>query len=87
MWHVAQRPEQLCTIARVATAYGISEAHLMKITHQLGLAGFIETVRGRGGGMRLARAPSGNQSGRGRAQLNRTSIWWNASPPAATPAR
>jgi len=58
LMYVAQRPEQLCTIAEVATAYGISEAHLMKITHQLGLAGFIETVRGKGGGMRLARAPA-----------------------------
>lgn len=57
LMYVAQRPEQLCTIAEVAAAYGISEAHLMKITHQLGLAGFIETVRGKGGGMRLARAP------------------------------
>ena len=57
LMYVAQRPEQLCTIAEVATAYGISEAHLMKITHQLGLAGFIETVRGKGGGIRLARAP------------------------------
>ena len=55
--YVAQRPEQLCTIAEVAAAYGISEAHLMKITHQLYFAGFIETVRGKGGGMRLARAP------------------------------
>ncbi len=57
LMYVAQRPGQLCTIAEVANAYGISEAHLMKITHQLGLAGHLETVRGKGGGMRLARPP------------------------------
>jgi Rrf2 family transcriptional regulator, nitric oxide-sensitive transcriptional repressor len=57
LMYVAHRPERLCTIAEVAEAYGISEAHLMKITHQLGQAGFIETVRGKGGGMRLAALP------------------------------
>lgn len=55
LMHVAQQPDRLCTIAEIAQVYGVSEAHLMKITHQLGMAGFIETVRGRGGGMRLAR--------------------------------
>jgi Rrf2 family nitric oxide-sensitive transcriptional repressor len=58
LMHVGQHRERLCTIAEVAQVYGISEAHLMKITHQLGLAGWIETVRGKGGGMRLAREPA-----------------------------
>ena len=56
LMYVAQHPERLCTIAEVARAYDISEAHLMKITHQLGLCGWLETVRGKGGGMRLAAA-------------------------------
>ena len=58
LMYVGQRPERLCTISEVAGAYGISEAHLMKVTHQLGLAGWLETVRGKGGGMRLAAAPA-----------------------------
>jgi len=55
--YVAQRPERLCTIAEIAQAYAISETHLMKVTHQLGLRGWIVTVRGKGGGMRLAQRP------------------------------
>ena len=58
LMYLAQQPERLCTIAEIATAHNISEAHLMKITHQLALAGWIETVRGKGGGMRLALAPA-----------------------------
>ena len=57
LMYLAQRPERLCTIAEVASSYQVSEAHMMKVTHQLGLAGWIETVRGKGGGMRLAHAP------------------------------
>ncbi|MEP7312915.1 MAG: Rrf2 family transcriptional regulator [Pseudomonadota bacterium] len=55
--YVAGHPDRLCTIAEVAAAYDISQAHLMKITHQLGLEGWVETVRGKGGGIRLARRP------------------------------
>lgn len=57
LMYVAQRPERLCTISEVAHAYQISETHLMKITHQLSLAGWLHTVRGKGGGMRIAAAP------------------------------
>jgi len=55
--YLAVHQKELATIEEIANAYGISRAHLMKIVHQLGLAGYLETVRGRGGGLRLARAP------------------------------
>ena len=58
LMYVGQHPGRLCTISEVAGVYGISEAHLMKITHQLASAGWLETVRGKGGGMRLAAAPA-----------------------------
>ena len=58
LMYVAQHPDRLCTIAEVASAHAISETHLMKITQVLGQRGWLETVRGKGGGIRLARAPA-----------------------------
>jgi len=57
LMYLAIRTEYLATIEEISLAYGISRAHLMKVVHQLGRAGFLETVRGRGGGIQLARAP------------------------------
>lgn len=50
-------PERLMTIGEIAQEYRISQAHLKKVVHQLGLRGYIETVRGRTGGIRLGRSP------------------------------
>lgn len=55
LMYLAVKGDGLATIAEVADAYGISKAHLTKVAHQLGLAGYVGTVRGRGGGLRLAR--------------------------------
>lgn len=57
LMYVGRHPERLCTIAEIARAYEISEPHLMKITHRLAQRGWIETVRGKNGGMRLAHPP------------------------------
>ena len=56
--YLAVHEDRLSTIAEMASVYKISKNHLMKIVHQLGQEGFIETVRGRGGGLRLGHAPS-----------------------------
>ena len=58
LMYVAQHPDRLCTIAEVASAHAISETHLMKVTQVLGQRGWLETVRGKGGGIRLGRAPA-----------------------------
>lgn len=54
LMYVALHPERRPTIAEIACSYGISKNHIMKVVHQLGVAGYIETVRGQSGGMRLA---------------------------------
>jgi Rrf2 family transcriptional regulator, nitric oxide-sensitive transcriptional repressor len=55
---VGLETERLVTIEEVANRFGISKNHLMKVAYQLGQAGYLETVRGRNGGLRLRNAPS-----------------------------
>lgn len=55
---VTPKQGELCNINDIAKAYDISKSHLTKIIHQLGRLGYIESVRGKGGGIRLAKDPS-----------------------------
>lgn len=53
--HLATHPGRLMQIGNIAEIHAISRHHLTKIVRDLGQAGFIVTIRGRRGGIRLAR--------------------------------
>lgn len=55
--HLGTHTDALSTVGAIAEEHGISRHHLTRVVHQLGLKGYIETVRGKGGGIRLARRP------------------------------
>lgn len=46
--------DRRCTIREISDAYGISRNHLMKVVQQLAAEGFIDSVRGVGGGLTLS---------------------------------
>lgn len=53
--HLGLNGGRQVSIREIAQAYGISEAHLMKVVHGLAQHGYVATTRGRGGGLKLAR--------------------------------
>lgn len=57
LMHLGTNPGRTITIREIATAHGISHNHLSKIVYHLGLLGILTTLRGRAGGIQLARAP------------------------------
>ena len=57
LMYLAAAPTQRATIAEIAAAFDISENHLVKVVHFLGKSGWIQTLRGKGGGIQLAMRP------------------------------
>lgn len=54
LMYLALNEGRRATAAEIAGAYGISLHHLTKVVQTLGRAGWVQTVRGKGGGLALA---------------------------------
>jgi Rrf2 family transcriptional regulator, nitric oxide-sensitive transcriptional repressor len=58
LFYLATKNDKLVTVGEIAKIYEISQHHLVKVVQDLVKYGYVESVKGRGGGMRLAIAPS-----------------------------
>ncbi|HEV7322504.1 MAG TPA: Rrf2 family transcriptional regulator [Ensifer sp.] len=58
MIYLASRPSGLSSIREISDAFSVSQNHMMKVVQDLANAGFLESVRGRNGGIRLAQPAS-----------------------------
>ncbi|MBN9007534.1 MAG: Rrf2 family transcriptional regulator [Rhizobiales bacterium] len=57
LMYAATHKDRLITIEETAEVYDISRTHLMKVANQLTRAGYLKAVRGRSGGLALAKRP------------------------------
>jgi Rrf2 family nitric oxide-sensitive transcriptional repressor len=55
--YLATRPDHPVSLQQISVAYGVSQHHLVKVAGRLIEAGFVTSVRGRNGGLRLSRQP------------------------------
>lgn len=57
LMYLSVRRDRLCRVSEIARDYRISRNHLVKVVNRLARAGFVQTHRGRAGGVALAREP------------------------------
>jgi Rrf2 family nitric oxide-sensitive transcriptional repressor len=57
MYLMHARPDTPVTNAEIASQFKVPHNHVIKVVHKLGKLGWIETQRGRGGGLQLAVSP------------------------------
>lgn len=53
--YLAVGPDRPVTVGEIAKSYRLSRNHLLKVALNLSRGGFVETTRGRSGGLRLAK--------------------------------
>ena len=58
LMYLAMHHDETVTIQEVSVRFTVSKNHLVKISHQLTKSGLIESIRGRNGGVRLAKSPA-----------------------------
>lgn len=56
--YLSIQDDRLATIKEISEQYGISKNHLMKLVHELGKHGYVESIRGKNGGIRIGRDPA-----------------------------
>lgn len=54
LMYLAAHPDRRCSVREIAEHYGISRNHLVKVVHRLAQLGYIDSSKGKGGGIKMA---------------------------------
>jgi Rrf2 family nitric oxide-sensitive transcriptional repressor len=60
---LAAHTDRLCSVREIADHYDVSYNHLVKVVHRLAQLNFIKSVKGKGGGIKLAQLPGAYKIG------------------------
>ncbi|MDX8378106.1 MAG: Rrf2 family transcriptional regulator [Mariprofundales bacterium] len=55
--YLGKHKDCLSTVTEISEYYGVSRHHMVKVIHNLAVLGYIKTIRGKSGGVRLEREP------------------------------
>ncbi|MGH1461728.1 MAG: RrF2 family transcriptional regulator [Neptuniibacter sp.] len=58
LFYAASNKDRLVTLSEIASYYDISVEHLRKVVHALSKTGYLDTYRGKNGGIKLAKPAS-----------------------------
>ncbi|EAA26423.1 Rrf2 family transcriptional regulator [Rickettsia sibirica] len=61
--YLASKPERICSVKEISEYHNISLNHLIKVIHRLAQLGYINSSKGKGGGIKLAFSPSSMKLG------------------------
>ena len=57
LMYLGNTPEKVCTVKEIAEFYAVSQNHMVKIVHNLSKLGYIQSSKGKGGGIKLLITP------------------------------
>jgi len=57
LMYLASKPDDIFSISHLSSNYSASNNHMVKVVHNLVKLGYLESIRGRNGGVRLNRKP------------------------------
>jgi len=57
LMYLASKPADIVSISHLSTTYMASNNHMVKVVHNLVKLGYLESIRGRNGGVRLSGSP------------------------------
>ena len=57
LMYLAARPAKLSSVKEISAYYAISRHHLVKVVHRLAQLGYVDSSKGKGGGIQLAKNP------------------------------